>query len=261
MGVAWFAHVVSVFAVLLAVHEALGRGNGILTGLFLGMAFLSRQLTLFFALFFIIALWTHTKRTSIKKKLFHAGGFLGALGACVLIYLAYNYIRFGNIFDTGYTYLQLGGFMNTRTEKYGQFSIFHIPFNFVYMFLQGFHINYGDWPDWFTSVHEYWPVDPFGTAITFASPFVFYAAWARWKKGLLISSWISIAIICLGTLMYYNNGWVQYNTQRFSLDFFPLLIVIIALGIQKGKKPFWKGLILFAVVMNALTMLMIPPAG
>lgn len=261
VGVAWFAHVVSVFAALLALHEGLGRGNGFLTGLFLGMAFLSRQLSLFFALFLIAALWTNGKRKSTGNKLFHITGFLGTLGLCVLIYLGYNYIRFGNFFDTGYSYLELGGFMGERTGKHGQFSIFHIPFNFVYMFLQGFHINYGDWPSWVTSVHEWWPIDPFGTAITFASPFIFYVIWAKWKKSLLISAWASIIIICTGTLMYYNNGWVQYNTQRFSLDFFPLLIIVIALGIQHGRKPFWKALILFSVAMNALTMLIIPPAG
>lgn len=261
MGVAWFAHVVSVFAVLLTIHEVLGRGNGFLTGLFLGMAFLSRQLSIFFALFFIVALWNHQKRKSTKNKIFHAAGFLGVLGLSVIIYLIYNYIRFGNIFDTGYTYLELGGFMADRANKYGQFSIHHIPFNFVYMFIQGFHINYGDWPSWVTSVHEWWPVDAFGTALTFASPFIFYAIWAKWKKSLLISAWASIIIICTGTLMYYNNGWVQYNTQRFSLDFLPLLMVIIALGIQHGKKPFWKALILFSVALNALTMLIIPAAG
>ena len=261
LGVAWFAHVAAVFALLLTLHEAFGRGNGFLVGLFLGMAFLSRQLSIFFALLFVVLIWTNKNRKNIKEKISHLAFFFCSLGVCVVLYLIYNYARFGNFFDTGYEYLKLSGFMDTRTSKYGQFSIFHIPFNFVYMFIQGFHINYGDWPDWVTSVNEYWAVDAFGTAITFASPFVFYSIWAKEKKSFLIAAWISIAIVCLGGLMYYNNGWVQYNTQRFSLDFLPVLMLLVALGIQHGKKPFWKPLIIYSVALNAFTMLIIPGAS
>jgi hypothetical protein len=261
LGVCWFAHVVAVFAMLLAIHEALGRGNGILTGLFLGFAFLSRQLSIFFALFLVFALWTNETRKDLKNKIMHSLFFFSGLGVCVIAYLVFNFLRFGNMFDTGYEYLEIGGFMQYRIQKYGQFSIFHIPFNAVYMFLQGFHLNYGDWPNTVTSVHEWWPIDPFGTAITFASPFIIYAIWARWKKSLLITAWISILIVLIGTLSYYNNGWVQYNVQRFSMDFLPVLIILIALGIQHGKKPFWKALILFSVILNAITMLIIPVAG
>ncbi|MBN1698642.1 MAG: hypothetical protein JW881_14095 [Spirochaetales bacterium] len=261
LGVCWFAHVVAVFAMLATLHETLGRGNGILAGLFLGFAFLSRQLSIFFALFIVFGLWTNDRRKDMKNRIMHTLFFFSTLGVCVIGYLAFNYIRFGNIFDTGYAYLELGGFMQYRVQEYGQFSMFHIPFNAVYMFLQGFHLNYGDGPNTVTSVHQWWPLDPFGTSLTFASPFVFYSLRARWKKSLLVPAWISIGIVLVGTLMYYNNGWVQYNTQRFSIDFMPLLIILVALGLQHGNKSFFKLLVLMAVVLNAITMLVIPAAG
>lgn len=256
LGVAFFAHIASVFAMLLALNETLGRGRALLAGLFLGASFLSRQLMIYFALFIFAALWIKSKEKPLKERLYTGLRFGIGFGSCVVIYLIYNWLRFGNIFDTGYAYLNLGHFLNSRVDRYGLFHIAYIPFNFICMFLQGFHINFGGEMD--LMIDESWPLDPFGTAITVASPFIFFALWAKWNRGLSITAWISILACLVHQLMYYNNGWVQYNTQRFSMDFFPLLIILVALGIKHIPPRIWKPLILYSVALNAFTLLLLP---
>ncbi|MBN2738282.1 MAG: hypothetical protein JXR70_14960 [Spirochaetales bacterium] len=262
LGVAWFAHVAAVFALIVMLYFALVKGNAFLTGLFLGFAFLSRQLSIWMAIFAFVAIWQFDPEAKLKKKMLKIIYFGASFAICIALYLLFNYLRFGDIFDTGYTYLQLSGFMATRADTYGQFSWHHIPFNFVYMFLQGFHINYGDWPDWATSWHEWWALDPFGTSITFASPFVFFAFWGRIKdKWIHWAAWLSILGSLVHQLMYYNNGWVQFNAQRFSLDFLPLLILLVALGFDKCESKYWKPLVMVAILLNAMTFLLISPPG
>lgn len=50
----FFAHIVAVTFILLAINEVFGKGRGMLAGLFLGFAFLSRQLYIYIFRFFPI---------------------------------------------------------------------------------------------------------------------------------------------------------------------------------------------------------------
>ncbi len=260
-GVCWYAHVASVLPLLLALNESLGKSRGILVGLFIGCAFLSRQFTIFFFPFLLVALWISKERKNTGSRLFESAMFGVGLAACAGVYLWFNWARFGNPLDTGYAYLKLGGILEERVRNEGLFSLSFLPFNAVYMFLQGFHVNYGDWPTSVTNVHQYWPMDPYGTSIVAASPFIFFAFKAKWDKRLLIAMWASIVFVALGGLLYYNNGWVQYNAQRFAVDFFPALMILVALGVKHVPEQYWKPLVVYAVFMNAVAMLVIPTAG
>lgn len=255
-GVAFYAHISSVFACLLCLNEAFGKKRGLLMGLFLGLAFLSRQLTLFMGPFLAAVIWTRQEQPP-GQRLRNFIFFCLSLGACVLLYLFYNYIRFGNLFDTGYSYLQLGGFMHFRVKNYGLFHLRYLPFNFLYLFLQGPHFTFSG-----QELLQVTGMDMFGTAITFASPFVFFAFRGRLKRPLLVTAWISIGIMVLGHLLYYNNGWIQLNNQRFTLDYWPLLIVLVALGLEGVPARVWKSTILFAILLNALSVWVnIPPVA
>ena len=106
-GVCFFAHITAVAALLLSLNEALGRGRGILVGLFLGMAFLSRQLSIYFAFFIVVSLWNNTNYSTQKDRIINILLFCFTLGVSVSAYLIFNWLRFDNVFDTGYSYLQL----------------------------------------------------------------------------------------------------------------------------------------------------------
>ena len=55
-------------------------------------------------------------------------------------------------------------------------------------------------------------------------------------------------------LLYYYNGWVQVNCQRFSLDFMPLLIWLQALGTLRVDGRLWKAGVVWAVGLNFLAI-------
>ena len=59
-------------------------------------------------------------------------------------------------------------------------------------------------------------------------------------------------------LLFYNNGWVQVNTQRFALDYLPIVIFLVALGIQRSGGRWWKFAIAYAVILNFLGIVALP---
>ncbi len=63
-------------------------------------------------------------------------------------------------------------------------------------------------------------------------------------------------------VLYLNNGFSQTNTQRFTLDFMPLLFVLVGFGLrreaERGRASLWHGAIAYAVLLNALVIAVLP---
>jgi hypothetical protein len=199
-------------------------------------------------------LWNDAKPAGFKRQILRLLFFAAGLGICVGAYLAYNYARFGDAFQTGYIFIPLDGFLKTRVDQYGLFNIAYLPSNFFYMFLQP--------PIFiFDRAQSLWPIDMdgFGTSLLWASPFVLAAVFGRWNKYILLGAWTSIGLMLAGGLLYYNNGWVQWNTERFSLDFLPVLILLAALGMQRARTPLWKATIAYAAALNAFLIFVLLP--
>jgi hypothetical protein len=252
-GVWFFAHIVYVSCILLAIREALGRGSGLLVGLFAGLAFLSRQFAIYAVPFLVIALWENANLETRRKKYTNLLELASILGICGAAYLAFNWARFGNPLETGYGLLALSGYMNERVQRYGLFNLAYVPFNFSYLFLQGFHIE-------FLSPDYVWPIqlDPYGTSLVFASPFLFAAFRAQWKKSLLWGAWFSIGLMIGSLLLYYNNGAFQQNGNRFALDFLPILILLVAAGSKHVNDKIWKATIIYSIALNILALCLVP---
>lgn len=250
----WFtAHIASVAAFFLATDEALGRKRGLWVGLYLGVAFLSRQLTLALGPFLLaVLLWegeAAPARTRWRRALGLAAGCIPA-GA---LYLVFNWARFGNPFDTGYRYLQLSGFLLARFLDHGLFSARYVLFNALYLFVQGFHVNFGGNRSLLVQ-----GMDGFGTSLVAGSPFLLAALAARWRKPLLWAAWVSVALCLTPQLFYYNNGWWQINGQRFAMDYLPVLMILAGLGVKQVQDKVWKGAVVYAVALNVLALLVVP---
>ncbi len=227
-GVWNFSHVVSVTCGLLAIYLAKRTGLGLLAGLCIGLSFLSRQLTIFMAVFVVVVLWQHPRIAERRSRWLQLGLFAGAIALCAAIYLGYNALRFGNPLETGYTAMPLAGFLKARFDYHGLFDARYVPFNLYYLLLAGFQMNFEP-----PALLRPMSLSPFGTSIVVASPFIFTALLARSNRPLLWAAWASIALIIVPQLFYYNNGWVQFNGQRFTLDFWPVLFLLIALGADR----------------------------
>ncbi len=255
-GVWFLAHVVAVFFLTLAIHEALGRRRGWIAGLFLAGAVLSRQFTLFAAIFLVVALWQRGE-SSVRSRWLNLAGFALPLLVAGAGYLWFNAARFGSPFDTGYNYLRVNDFLLLRFKDYGLFSQAYVLFNLIYLFVQGFHVDFTA-PNQLSGLE----IDPFGTSLLAASPFVLAAFFAR-RDRLVWAAWAVVALTAFVTLFYYNNGWVQFNAQRFTLDFWPVLLIPLALGLKAqfaaGQARLWQWLIGYAVALNVLALVLLEP--
>jgi hypothetical protein len=252
----YFSHVVAVTGILLALNEAFGKGRGALVGTFLGMSFLSRQLSIYTAIVLCAVLWQHRRFHLIRQKLGTLVAFGGAFAVAVGIYLTFNWLRFGNPLDTGYSmWWEVDSFMIERMKQFGPFHPVYFFHNFAYMFLQGFHLEFS-LPMYLNKPH----LDPFGTSLTFASPFIFFAFKARGQKLFLWGAWLSIGLCLFHALLYFGNGWVQENGIRYALDFFPVLMVLVAVGIKNIDSTLWKGAIAYSVGLNLLAFSLISHA-
>jgi len=257
-GVWYFAHVVAVFCLVLAIHEALGQGRGWLCGVFLAGAMLSRQFTLLAAPFLILLLWQNRRRRdATRTRLLNLAAFLLPLALAGGGYLLFNAARFGNPLDTGYGAMRLTGFLGERVAKHGQFSPAYVFFNLIYLLLQGFHVVFTA-PDRLSGME----MDPFGASLLAGSPFVIAALLAA-RERRIWAAWASILAMAGATIFYYNNGWVQINAQRFTLDFWPLLLIPLVLGLRRqfaaGQARLWQGMIVYAVCLNLFALLLIDP--
>lgn len=172
---------------------------------------------------------------------------------CIGLSLGLNAARFGDPFDSGYGSMPLIDHLGARVSKYGLFHLAYVPFNFIHMFLQGPHVMFGG-----PRLLVPQGMDGMGTSLTIASPFLAIALAARERRAWLVAAWASVSLALVHILLYYNNGWVQLNAQRFSLDFVPLLWVLFVLGTRRVRATVWRPLVAWSVGLNAFAMVGLP---
>lgn len=243
-----FAHITAFLFQLLAINEIIGKQRWWLVGLFIGCAFLTRQFTIVYILFAAgYMLYLHRdgqSKFSLKKIL----SLAIPVGSFIIIYGIYNYLRFGNALDSGYKHIIFIGVLKERVDQYGIFNIRYVPYNLYCTLIKGFNVQFDG--KGYLHIKD---MDLWGTSLFSASPFLIAGFKATWPKTLRIAAWATVFFIFAGQLFYHNNGFEQVNTSRFTLDFLPLLIVLVALGIT--KIPMWlvKGMISYAVLLNVIS--------
>lgn len=248
-----FAEIVSVTGVLLLFNELFGKSRAFLMGIYLGIAFLSRQFTVLIALFvvgyfintFLISSMEKKTRWFIRKMFF----FSLSLGFCILLYFIYNYARFGNIFDTGYKNIVFIGTLKERVDQYGVFSSHYVLYNLYSYLFKGFNIEFTG-----NGLLHVKDVDLYGSALFVASPFLIASFKSGWTKILRSFAWVTIGLIFIGLLFYHNNGKDQVNTCRFTLDFLPLMLILVGLGAKNIPQWLFKGMVSYSILLNIIAL-------
>ncbi|WP_155905110.1 hypothetical protein [Methylopila sp. M107] len=224
----FFAQIVGLLLVSLAVLASLDRRLW-LAGALIGLAFLSRQMTLLLAPF----LFALSRPQGSRLIAFDRATILDALkiglplAAALGVYFAYNWARFGSPLDTGYGYIAAypdearRTFITFRMEDIGLFSKDYLLFNALHLFVQGFHAEFGG-----RYMTELVRMDPMGTSLFAASPFLLFAFYAR-RDARLLAGALVIAAIAGVTLFYHSNGFAQHNVQRYALDWLPALYLLL----------------------------------
>ena len=251
-GVWHTGHLIATILTFACLIELWGKQRAWLIGLMAGAAFLTRAPLAFAIPFYglMLAARPALPTTEIVGGYIRSAGrsvnvrgwvglTLGVLPA-VVAFFAYNQLRFGSPWESGYALASLPPFLE-RQRALGLFAIAHIPMNVDYLF---FHLP---------TVIDRFPFfkpDGLGMSVLITSPGLLFASQADWRRPRtwwLLGATIAVLV---PTLLYYGGGWLQYG-YRYFLDSVPFVIALCGLAaVNRGEVGLgWKVLIAFGVVV------------
>jgi len=228
-GEVWFtAEVMGVALTCLYARASLGARRPLLAGVLFSMAVLTRTPLLFSGLFFVLealcpgpgrlgqlrALPTRWREPARRVGLFALGALpLGALAA------AYNVYRFGRAGEFGHAFL-FDNRVNQDIDRWGLFDLHYLPRNLEAAFLklprlslEPLRLGY----------------DPHGLSLLLTLPLLVLLLVPRTRPRLHWPLWLTVAACALPGLFYQNTGYMQFGF-RFSLDYTPYLLLLLAIG-------------------------------
>jgi hypothetical protein len=241
-GEVWFtAETVGVTLTLLYLLSAVRARHPVRAGFLVACAAITRAPLAFSAIFFVLeALFEErpvrfqelgelvrdpVRRARAARKLALFALPIAAVAAPVAWM---NYVRFGNPADFGHGHLHANR-VNQQIQEYG---LFH------YQFLErNLHAAFTRLPE-----IRFHPLridfNGEGMSLFVTTPLFALLLWPREKPRLHLPLWLTAAAIALPGFFYQNSGWFQFGF-RFSLDYTPYLIVLLALGRRPMTAAFW----------------------
>ena len=228
-GTTWFyAHVVGVMFLLVALLLFFSNKSPLLMGLAVGAAVLSRHPMIGGAAFFILLFLRQWRR------LIWSG--LG-LRLMIAIQLGYNWLRFGNMWEEGYVTVaeqyRQGSYPYTILLKYfpdaprfGYMDVRNIPLHLFTALLLPPEVSKG----------EIRP-SPYGMSLILTSPLLLWLIGKPDRdRQLWQASWAAIGVTSVPILLHFTQGWVQFG-YRFMLDFIPFLMIMLAVRLRRASLP------------------------
>jgi hypothetical protein len=211
----YLAHAEAFLALTVLLLEWAGRRRPLVIGLAFAFAFLARPPTILAAVPFGVALLLDRPR-----RLSSAVAFAAPLAVGLAVYGGYNWARFGSPFEAGYAISHITEPTLIARRALGVFSPAQIPENIRLALFQGFTLRVRP---------PFLIPDPHGLSMLLVSPGLLIALRAGFRRPLARLLWIATGLVAIPILLFYGGGYVQYGF-RYSLDFTPFLIALIALG-------------------------------
>ena len=144
-----------------------------------------------------------------------------------LALLAYNFARFGTLFEFGYNRIvSMTDGSSVLSESWyqnGIVSVTYLARGLFTMLLRGFDFN-----ETFPWVQPTWA----GTSILLTMPVLFYLGKALWRDRLIFAGWIGMSLPLALDLMHGNPGYAQFG-YRFFLDGMPFAWLLLALVVRR----------------------------
>lgn len=252
MGQVWFvSQICTLTFILLAAWLAVATGSAWLSGTMLGLAVLGRPPVAanWLLLVGIAAQLFQAREGALPWRKLIRWGIMAAIAVIIALggLLVYNLLRFGSLFDFGYSQENVSAALTGTLRRHGQFNLYYLPANLKVIFL--------NLPDFDLANWRIFP-DPQGMSLLVTTPALLYLARLRKVSGpLLWGGLAALAALLVPLLCYYNTGWVQFG-YRFSLDFMVPMMGLLAIAVDQGKtkdsKVSWllAGLIILSVVIN-----------
>ncbi|MHB8442498.1 MAG: hypothetical protein ACYDBM_10755 [Candidatus Tyrphobacter sp.] len=236
LGDVWFvAHVGAVCFTFLALVELAGKRRPWLVMLWAACAFESR-FSLVLAVPVYVALMVAEARASERARVIASAA--AVLVPVAILWIAYNELRWGTWSDIGYSawYHQ-----DQAGLPYGS------PFRLQYL---GYQLR-----SFFVQLPSWTPVFPWlvpgmsGVALTWTSPALLLAFFARKPTRLVAALWAAAILTALPNLLYYVNGFAQFG-MRHALDFVPFLVALMMLTARERLPRWGVALIVWSVLVG-----------
>lgn len=236
---------------MLSLLEYFTKRRWWLIGIIIGAAGATR-ITLFGAVvFFLLELMIHRKKINFSRNLVLL--IIPIIISLTLLGI-YNFRRFHSFADTGYTRNVSVLDKDYYNNQLSWFSTVHIPANLYALLLMP--------PDpvkkdigQFVLEFPFLKANGWGMAIWFTSPLFIYLLLIK-REAFTMGAVICAGMILIPSLLYFGIGASQYG-YRYSLDFLPLVFLIMLSAFKKGLPDFAKLLITIGIIFNCFYMLSI----
>ncbi|MGC8633755.1 MAG: hypothetical protein ACP5VP_03700 [Candidatus Limnocylindrales bacterium] len=216
----------------LALLEWAGPRRPTVLGALFGLAFLARPTTVLAVVpVGLVLAWSarHRLRAILQLAL--------PLAVAAVVSGAFNWARFGSPLETGYGISLLTDPALEARRAAGLFSLGQVPENVRLALLQGFGLQ----PSF-----PYLTVDPSGLSMLLVSPALVTSLWAGARAPRARLLWAAAILVAVPIFLYYGGGYAQYGF-RYSLDFTPFLVALMALGSRRWLGPPERALILLSI--------------
>lgn len=227
LGDVWFiAHVAAVASTLLALVELAGKRRGWLVALYAACAIESRFTMLLAIPVYAYLVFDRYDHEHPRERWVQLRSFIATLIPFVALWILYNYARWGVWNDIGYTTWYHQDSMGEPTGS---------PFRLSYLVMQ---LN-----AFFVQLPTRLPSFPWlrpeivGVALTWTSPALVLALFARKPVKLVVALWIMTILCAAPNFIYYVDGFAQFG-MRHALDFEPFLFALMAIAVR-DKLPRW----------------------
>jgi hypothetical protein len=235
LGDVWFlAHVSAVCFTLLALVELAGKRRGWLVALFAACAFESRfSMALAIPVYaYLLLPFDKLRAGSIERR--RLISFVGVLAGVALLWVWYNFARWGVWSDVGYTawYHQDEAGMPTGS-----------PFRLEYLSYQlwSFFVQMPTQLSAFPGLRPEYS----GVALTWTSPALVLAFFARTPRSWVVALWAAALLVAAPNFLYYVNGYAQFG-MRHALDFEPFLVALMLLAARERVAVWARALIAYS---------------
>ena len=185
--------------------------------------------------FFLLLIYE--QNSGWKPRLKQAAYFVIGLSIIVGVYELYNLGRCGVFSDLGYSLIP--GIQQDPSFTSGIFSLSYIPRHIYAILFQG-PILLNSFP--------YFKPNWMVLGLFFTTPAFLYIFNGPWNK---LGKYAALAVICILPILITQGtvGFTQFG-YRFSIDFTPFLMLLVAKGMKENLGWQEKALIILSVLIN-----------
>lgn len=249
VGSAWYlGQLISLLFLLLALVESLGKKRPLVVGLLVGASYLSRVHTLILAPFFIVLLFDKFykhKKIHIRPMV----NFLTGVSVFLVVNAAYNYFRFGKIWDVGYTLIP--GIWQEPWCTEGMLSA-----NYIKAHLEILLFRLPNFSNSAPFVTPSW----YGLAIWLTTP-VFLTLIFLKRSTQSVISFLILCLFLLFSALKCGTGWTQFG-YRYALEGYVVLIYLLSTNIKRtGIRKVHILLLFIGIMINLWGVLFINKFG